>query len=244
MQSSTSPEQVKGQVARSIFRRIAPVTAVVFIPLLLIAAILIAYQAQATASSHREAPLISKDAFADNTDTYVFISPENANNVVLIGSWIPFEAPEGGPNYFEWDDNARYDIYVDNDGDAVADITYTLSSRVQVGNPATFLYNTGPIDNLTDSDWNRKQFITITEQMENGTLTNLIVNQPTAPVNIGDKSTGDYLSLFQQAIYDNNDGVPGGMKVFAGQTDDPFWVDLQVFDLLTLRGQEPPIGYT
>src|SRR4030095_5675497 len=55
------------------------------------------------ASSHREAPLISKDPFADNTDTYVFVSPSNPNNVVLAASWIPFEGPEGGPNYWEWD---------------------------------------------------------------------------------------------------------------------------------------------
>jgi len=96
-------------------------------------------------SSHREAPLISKDAFADNTDTYVFIAPNNPNRIVLAASWIPFEGAEGGPNYFEWDDNARYYIYVDNNGDAVPDLTYTLSSEVVVANPDTFLYNTGAI---------------------------------------------------------------------------------------------------
>lgn len=76
---------------------------------------------EADASSHREAPLISKDAYADNTDTYAFISPENPDNIVLAASWIPFEVPEGGPNYFEWDDNVFYEINVDNNGDAVAD---------------------------------------------------------------------------------------------------------------------------
>ncbi len=223
--------------------RLVALMAVVLTPLLLIGAVLTFSQLDAEASSHREAPLISKDPFADNTDTYVFISPEDSNNVVLIGSWIPFEGPEGGPNYYEWDDTAFYDIFVDNDGDAKADITYTLSSRVEVGNGETFLYNTGPIDDLSDADWNRKQFITITEQIEGGASTTLIANKPTAPVNIGDKSTGNYLALFQEAIYDGDDGLPAGMKVFAGQTDDPFWVDLQVFDLLTLRGQDPPIGY-
>ncbi|MEZ4674170.1 MAG: DUF4331 domain-containing protein [Caldilineaceae bacterium] len=217
--------------------------AVILTPLLLIGAILVAYQSQAQASSHREAPLISKDAFADNTDTYVFISPENPDNVVLMGSWIPFEAPEGGPNYFEWDDNVHYSLFVDNDGDAKADITYTLSSRVELANPLTFLYNTGPINNLTDANWNRKQFITVTETTENGTVTTLVGNKPTAPVNIGEKSTPNYAGLFDSAIYDSADGVPGGIKVFAGQTDDPFWVDLQVFDLLTLRGHDQPIGY-
>lgn len=225
-------------------KRLLPIIAFLLTPLVLVTAVLIFSQWQAEASSHREAPLISKDPFADNTDTYVFISPEDSNNVVLIGSWIPFEGPEGGPNYYEWDDTALYDIYIDNDGDAVADITYTLSSKVQVGNAETFLYNTNTIDNLSDADWNRKQFITITEQTADGTSTTLVANRPTAPVNIGNKSTPNYAALFQEAVYDGADGVPGGIKAFAGQTDDPFWVDLQVFDLLTLRGQDAPIGYT
>ena len=111
----------------------------------------------AAASSHREAPLISKDAFADNTDTYVFISPSNPNNVVIAASWIPFEGPEGGPNYWEWDPTATYSLNVDNDGDAVADFTYSLTSETSIPNGNTFLYNTGPITSLNDADWNMKQ---------------------------------------------------------------------------------------
>jgi hypothetical protein len=68
----------------------------------------------------------------------VFISPKNLNNVVLAASWIPFEGPEGAPNYFEWSDFVLYDIYVDNDGDAKAGIWYTLSSRVEVLDPTTY----------------------------------------------------------------------------------------------------------
>jgi len=237
-----SERLAKQQYTNSFSRRAALLSALIVTPFILLAAVLIVAQSQAEASSHREAPLISKDAFADNTDTYVFVSPENQDNVVLIGSWIPFEGPEGGPNYFEWDENVHYSLFVDNNGDAQADITYTLSSRVEVGNPLTFLYNTGPIDSLTSANWNRKQFITVTETTANGT-TVLVANKPTAPVNIGEKSTPDYASLFEEAIYDSADGLPGGIKVFAGQTDDPFWVDLQVFDLLTLRGQDTPIGY-
>lgn len=240
MQTSS---RVYSKLAKPFFRRLLPLIAIIVTPLLLIAAVLVLYQTQADASSHREAPLISKDPFADNTDTYVFVSPENPDNVVFIGSWIPFEGPEGGPNYYEWDDNALYDIYIDNDGDAQADITYTLSSKVQVGNANTFLYNTAPINDLSDGDWNRQQFITVTEQTADGTNTTLVANKPVAPVNIGGKSTPDYMALVEEAIYDSADGVPGGIKLFAGQTDDPFWVDLQVFDLLTLRGQDAPIGY-
>ncbi len=224
-------------------RRIVLLSCLLLTPVLLVAATLIVYQSQANASSHREAPLISKDAFADNTDTYVFISPENQDNVVLVGSWIPFEGPEGGPNYFEWDDSALYDLYIDNDGDAVADITYTLSSKVIVKNLNTFLYNVNQITSLADPDWNRQQFITVTETTEDGTSTVLVANKSTAPVNIGEKSTPNYQNLVDEAIYTFNT-AEGTIKIFGGQTDDAFWVDLQVFDLLTLRGQSPPVGYT
>jgi hypothetical protein len=220
--------------------RFVVICCLVLAPLLLLAAVLVAYQFQADASSHREAPLIAKDAFADNTDTYVFISPENQNNVVLAASWIPFEGPEGGPNYFEWDPSAIYEIYVDNDGDASANYTYTLYSRSATLNPNTFLYNTGPINALNSTSWNLRQFITVTETSDDGTVTYLVANQLTAPANIGSKSTPNYGALESAAIYN----APGGIKVFAGQTDDAFWVDLQVFDLLTLRGQNPPIGYS
>ena len=195
----------------------------------------------ADASSHREAPLISKDAFADNTDTYVFVSPENPDNLVLMASWIPFEGPEGGPNYFEWDENVLYDIHVDNNGDAVPDFTYTLDASVAVQNNATFLYNTGAIG--TDgSNWNRQQRYTVTETSTGGTV-ELVTDVLAPPVNIGAKSTGNYADLEAAAMYSVEDGGDT-IKIFAGQTDDPFWVDLQVFDLLTLRGQDAPIGYS
>jgi hypothetical protein len=224
-------------------RRSVLVGAVALTALLLLAAVLVALLGTARASSHREAPLISKDAFADNTDTYAFISPQNQNNVVLIASWIPFEGPEGGPNYWEWDPTALYDIYVDNDGDARADFTYTLSSQVTVGTPTTFLYNTGPINNPADAAWNRKQYISVTQTTEGGVTTPLVTNELVAPSNIGEKSTPNYAALEAAAIFDAADGVPFGIKLFAGQSDDPFFVDLQVFDLLTLRGQPLPVGY-
>jgi hypothetical protein len=195
------------------------------------------------ASSHREAPLISQDPFADNTDTYVFISPRNPNNVVLAASWIPFEGPEGGPNYFEWGNGVVYAIHVDNDGDAKADFTYELTSQVEVRNPNTFLYNVGPINDKRDPNWNRRQRITVREIREDGRKKVLLKNVLTAPVNIGSKSTPNYAKLSRQAtalVTDRHDQI----RVFAGQTDDAFWVDLQVFDLLTLRGQPAPIGYS
>lgn len=196
----------------------------------------------AAASSHREAPLISKDAFADTTDTYVFVSPKNPNNVVIAASWIPFEGPEGGPNYWEWDPTAKYMINVDNDGDAVADFTYSLTAETSIPNGNTFLYNTGPITSLTDTDWNMKQRVTITEHAAGGSSTVLVDKRLTTPSNIGRKSTPSYSTLEKAAINTFGSGA-NQMKIYAGQTDDAFWVDLQVFDLLTLRGQDAPIGY-
>lgn len=225
---------------RTSFRRFM-LLAVPLIPLLLLAAFLISQQ-PAAASSHREAPLISTDPYADNTDSYVFISPENDDNIVLIASYIPFQAPEGGPNYFAWDDNVLYDIYVDNDGDAVPDFTYTLQSESEVQTNSTFLYNTGPITSLDDENWNERQYISVTEHREGGASTTLLDTEFTTPSNIGPKSTPNYANLEDAAIYEvmfDGDEI----KIYAGQTDDPFWVDLQIFDLLTLRGQPSPIGY-
>ncbi len=231
-------------------RRLLRVTALALTPLLLLAALLLV-TLQTSASSHREAPLISKDPFADNTDTYVWIPAGQTRNIVLAASWIPFEGPEGGPNYFEWDDRVLYDIHVDNDGDAVADVTYTLSSRTEVQNPNTFLYNTGRISSLNDADWNRRQYISVTETWAQGAqpkntprVNRLLRNRLTAPVNIGSKSTPRYGDLSDSARYTVTTSNNDRLKIFGGQTDDAFWVDLQVFDLLTLRGQNPPIGYS
>ncbi len=223
------------------FRRLAIMAGVVLTPLVLVAAVFVAYQADANASSHREAPLISKDPYADNTDTYAFVSPTNPDNLVLVASWIPFESPEGGPNYFEWDDSVNYNIYVDNNGDAVADVSYTLNSEVMLQNPGTFLYNTGAIG-ADGSNWNRQQVITVTENISGGASTDLVAGELIAPVNIGSKSTNDYETLEDAGTFSVDNGGDT-IQVFAGQTDDAFWVDLQVFDLLTLRGQDAPIGY-
>jgi hypothetical protein len=115
------------------------------------------------ASSHREAPLISQDPLADNTDTYAFVSPASPDKVVLIANYIPLEAPYGGPNFFKFDDNVLYEIMVDNNGDAVEDLTYQLRFTTVTMNPNTFLYNTGPITSLDDPDFNVRQYYSVTE---------------------------------------------------------------------------------
>lgn len=234
---------------RPIIGRLGALLVILLIPLMLLAAVMLLSR-PAAASSHREAPLISQDPVADNTDTYVFVSPNDPNRLVLIASWIPFEGPEGGPNYFEWGKNVLYDIHVDTNGDATSDVTYTLSSRVQVANPNTFLYNVNQLTSIKDPDWNRRQFITVTEVFAPGSapagiasVNNLIANKNTTPSHIGSKSTPNYTILENQARTNFTD-ANGVVTVYGGQTDDAFWVDLQVFDLLTLRGQAPPVGYS
>ena len=227
-------------LSQSLRRRSTLALSIALAAVLLMIAALVVQQGLSQASSHREAPLISQDQFADNTDTYAFVSPTNPENVVLVASWIPLEAPEGGPNYYEWGKGVTYNINVDSDGDAVADYTYSLTGEAEVQNPLTFLYSLG---NITAdlSNWNRQQRITITETSADGQAT-LLDNVLTAPVNIGNKSTPNYEELEDDFIYEVNDGGDD-LTIYAGQTDDAFWVDLQVFDLLTLRGQPAPIGY-
>lgn len=81
------------------------------------------------ASSHREAPLISQDAFADTTDVYAFVSPDRQDSVTIIGNWIPFESPDGGPNYYKFADDVLYELHVDNVGDGKATSAINFNSK-------------------------------------------------------------------------------------------------------------------
>jgi len=183
------------------------------------------------ASSHREAPLISNDPAADNTDLYAFVSPDAPNTVTIIANYIPLEQPAGGPNFASFGDDVRYEIKVDNNGDGEEDVTYRFRFHTTTGNPNTFLYNTGPINTLSDADWNVRQTYSVTRISKNGSEV-LGTNIPVPPVNIGPRSTTGYDALAAAAIA----SLPGGTKVFAGQRDDPFYVDLgSIFDLAGLR---------
>ena len=186
-------------------------------------------------SSHREAPEISKDPVADNTDTYAFVSPDKPDTVTIITNYIPLENPPGGPNFFEFGDDVLYSIYIDNDGDARPNITYQFRFTTQLRNPNTFLYNTGPINSLDDSNWNKRQFYDVTKVIASSirpypTLIGDSLASP--PCNIGPRSTPNYASLAQAAVHT----LPTGETVFAGQRNDGFFVDLgAIFDLGDLR---------
>ena len=85
-------------------------------------------------SSHREAPEISKDPVADNTDVYAFVSPDAPGTVTIIANYLPGQAPAGGPNFYEFGDDVLYSIYIDNDGDGKPDVTYDFEFRTEVRN--------------------------------------------------------------------------------------------------------------
>ncbi|EMD29620.1 DUF4331 domain-containing protein [Amycolatopsis azurea] len=186
--------------------------------------------APAFASSHREAPLISGDPAVDNTDVYAFVSPDKPDTVTLIANWYPFEEPNGGPNFYPWATDANHDINIDNDGDAKADLTYRWTFRTEDrrGNN-TYQYNDDPVTSLDDEDLLYRQFYTLSViDWRGGRTTNLVTNGRVAPSNVGPASMPNYGVLRNQAIT----AVPGGGQTYAGQADDPFFLDLRIFDLL------------
>jgi hypothetical protein len=186
-------------------------------------------------SSHREAPEISKDPVADNADLYAFVSPDAPDTVTIISNFVPLQAPPGGPNFFEFGDDVLYSIYIDNDSDSEPEIAYQFQFTTELRDPDTFLYNTGPITSLDSPNWNKRQFYTVkrVDLMGSGPSSTVLgSNLPSPPCNIGPRSTPDYESLAVAAVH----SLPSGEKVFCGQRNDGFFVDLgAVFDLGDLR---------
>jgi len=182
-------------------------------------------------SSHREAPAIAKDPVADSTDLYAFVSPDAPGSVTLIANYIPLEGPDAGPNFFEFGDDVLYAIHIDNDGDAKPDVTYEFRFRTQITNQNTFLYNTGPISTIDSANWNRRQFFSVTRVAgESRTVLGQELRCP--PCNVGPRSTPNYAALAASAVHN----VARGIKVFAGQRQEGFYVDLgSIFDLGALR---------
>jgi Domain of unknown function (DUF4331) len=170
----------------------------------------------ANASSHREAPLIAQDPTADNTDLYAFVSPDKPDTATIIANWIPGEDPAAGPNYYTFSSTARYDIYVDKNGDGKPDITWQF--RFTNLPSQYFLGNT-------------QQQYTITK-IVGGTSSVVGSGLLTPPDNIGPRSTPDYAALAAKGVHTLSDGS----TVFAGQRDDPFFADVgAIFDLVAIR---------
>ncbi|MFK8103924.1 MAG: DUF4331 family protein [Saprospiraceae bacterium] len=185
---------------------------------------------QVFASSHREAPIISNDPLADNTDLYAFRSPDNPNMITIIASYVPFQLPHGGPNYYSFGENIRYEIHIDNNADVPGDeVTYRFTFSQTNEDPTTFF-------NIRLGAQNLKTTYTLERSMDGGqTFTTILENGIVPPNNIGDRSITSavglnttYDALMQEAILTTSTGE----MVFAGPSDDPFFVDLGgVFDL-------------
>src|ERR687883_596486 len=174
------------------------------------------------ASSHREAPLISDDPSADNTDLYAFRSPDKPDTVTIVSNWIPGEDPAAGPNYYTFSPSARYNIYVDKNGDGKPDTTFRFRFTRSPGQ--FFLGNTIQDYTVTRIDGNQSS---------------VVATGKTPPDNIGPKSTPNYHTLVQQSITQ----IQGGGSVFAGQRDDAFFADVgSIFDLINLRKFPPNQG--
>ncbi len=199
------------------------------------------------ASSHREAPLIATDPTADNTDVYAFVPADNTNNVCIIANYIPFQEPAGGPNFYPFGTDLIYEINIDNVGDRQPHITYQFQFTTSVFNGNTFLYNTGEVTSINDPDLNVKQTYTVT-RIVNGVTQYTSPAYVTAPSFVGQggltdpnyagpSSMPDYQTLRNQAVQP----LPSaGGSVFAGQADDPFFIDVgAVFDLLKIRPGAP-----
>jgi hypothetical protein len=188
----------------------------------------------AAASSHREAPAIAEDQYADNTDLYAFISPDSADHLVVVANYVPLLIPSSGPNFYRFSDDAAYDVHIDNDGDAKRDLTYRFLFKTSVANGDTFLYNTGAITSLDDATLNvRQSYDVIRIDHAEDDWDVIAANVPVAPWNVGKRSFPDesYEGVALTAVSDD-----GERKFFAGPRDEPFFVDLHVFDLLGVGG--------
>jgi uncharacterized protein DUF4331/flagellar hook capping protein FlgD len=198
---------------------------------------LVAMPLQAFASSHSEAPAISKDRLADDTDLYAWVAKDAPGAVTFVGNWVPLIEPNSGPNFASFDDDAHYYINVDNVGDAKKHIRFEFTFHTTRQTGATFLYNVGPVTSLNDPDLNVRQTWTLTRiDVVGGVEQETVLGSgQVAPWNVGPASMPDYTTLAQQAVKT----LSGGYKVFVGPRDDPFFVDLaSIFDLLTIR--KPP----
>jgi hypothetical protein len=193
------------------------------------------------ASSHREAPLISNDPLADNTDLYAFRSPDDTNTVTIIANYVPLQLPQGGPNYASFGENIRYEIHIENDGTAGDDITYRFTFSKVNQDPTTFF-------NIRLGQENLKTTYTAEKSLDGGAFSTIVSSGIVPPANIGPRSissgvglgAADYETLMNAAIASATGS--GGETVYCGPADDPFFVDLGgVFDLGQTRAGMNPL---
>ena len=232
--------------------------------------VLLAVPPSGFAASHREAPITALDTKADITDFYAFVSYDDPSKVTMILDVDPLLEPGNGPNYFPFDDNILYAIHVDNDFNAEADISFEFRFQTEIRAPGVFTGFVGAGDGINappnspppvapgtpivppaitaldgpgSEGLSLRQTYTVT-MVKNGVRTALTNDTGgplfAVPTNVGPRTMPSYVDLAKQGIY----GVCGGIKVFAGTVDDPFYIDLgAAFDSLNFRkGTERTIG--
>ena len=213
--------------------------------------------AQALASSHREAPLIAGMPRADATDFYMFRSyePGRERFVTLIANYLPLQDPYGGPNFFQLDPAALYEIHIDNNGDGREDLTFQFrfdstnrDGTFNVGGREVsipLVNNGGPIDDVNPTGLNVRETysVLVTRGDRRSGVKGRVVGTNGAHVfdkpvdNIGNKSIPDYPGYAARHLYDV--AIPGcavPARMFVGQRKDSFAVNLaETFDLINYR---------
>ena len=199
------------------------------------------------AASHREAPQIANDPTADITDVYFFRSWEDPTKVILIMNVIPAQEPSSGPNYFNFGDDVLYTFHLDKDADNDdGDIAYEVRFKTELRGNLTSIklplsYVALPPITALDGPGSQgiimRQSYSVTE-MRHGKRTDLGSGKMFAvPSNVGPRTIPDYEALTQQGIYP----LSNGGRVFAGQRDETFYIDLgATFDTVNLR-RNPPL---
>ncbi len=184
------------------------------------------------AASHREAPLIAKDPAADNTDLYAWVDHASPNKINIVANMSPMQDPAGGPNFWQFDPLVRYTINIDNDRDARPDVSYSFRFATTYRAPNSFLHNNGPVTSVTDPNLQIRQTYSVTRTTDVGAST-LTSGTPTVPARVGSRTNpgSSYSSMVSAGVK-----AVSSSKFWAGQTDDPFFVDLgSIFDLGGLR---------
>ena len=187
----------------------------------------------ASASSHREAPLIAGDPRADNTDVYAFVSPDKPDTVTLIANWIPFEEPNGGPNFYPFATDARYNIKIDNDGDGKPDITYRWTFSNHDRRRATHV----PLQHRAGHVARPTRTLQLLPDLHADRDVARAARQRRSLSNDAGRAVRRRRGVDAElraaaATQAHSSQLPGGGQSFAGQADDPFFLDLRVFDLL------------
>jgi hypothetical protein len=196
-------------------------------------------------SSHSEAPGTANDRKADNTDTYAYTAPDAPNALTVVANWIPLQAPAGGPNFYQWDPKARYNIKVDNTGDGYEDVVYEFDFKNRYRNPNSFLYALPTVTRAGDPNILQDQTYSATKLTYNRnqrlvSRKRVVTDAPVVPQNVGPKTIPNFSQVEASGIQTPK----GGGKLYVGPSRDAFFVDLgAVFDGINIdKPGRPNIG--